>query len=129
MDRAELDGTDLREEEVLEHLRAVESAALGGIVLTGVVDGMTNGEREQLLRTVCDRLAPDGTLVVHSLSPSGWDSDAAPPEADLSSGRPLRAATWAHLLPQLGFEVTVSEGPSSADYVVAAVLRGAPPAR
>ena len=38
VDRAELDGTDLREEGVLEHLRAVEPSALGGVVLTGVVD-------------------------------------------------------------------------------------------
>jgi hypothetical protein len=126
---AELEGADLREEEVLEHLRAVEPAALGGVVLTGVVDGMTHGEREQLLRTVRDRLAPDGILVVHSLSPSGWVSDAAPPEADLSPGRPLRAATWSHLLSTLGFEAAVGGGPSSADYVVTAVLRGAPTAR
>ena len=114
---------------MLEHLRAVEPAGLGGIVLSGVVDGMTHGERDQLLRTVGDRLAPDGILVVHSLSPSGWDADTAPPEADLSPGRPLRPGTWAHLLGTLGFDVTVGPGPSSADYVVAAVRRGAPPAR
>lgn len=127
VDRAEMDGTDLREEGVLEHLRAVEGSALGGVVLSGVVDGMTHGEREQLLSTVCDRLAPDGTLVVHSMSPSGWESDAAPVEADLSSGRPLRAGTWAHLLAALGFEATVTEGPSAADYLVTAVLRVPPP--
>ena len=90
---------------------------------------MTPGERAQLLEVVCDRLAPDGTLVVHSLSPSGWWSEAAPPEADLSPGRPLRAATWPHLLAPLGFEATVTEGPSGTDYLVTAVLRGAPPRR
>ena len=128
VDRAELDGTDLREEGALEHLRAVEPAALGGIVLSGVVDGMTPGERTQLLEVVCDRLAPDGILVVHSLSPSGWWSEAAPAEADLSPGRPLRAATWPHLLAPLGFEATVTEGPSGTDYLVTAVLaRGAAP--
>jgi len=127
VDRAELDGTDLREEEVLEHLRAVEGSALGAVVLSGVVDGMTHGEREQLLSTLCDRLAPDGTLVVHSMSQSGWESEAAPFEADLSSGRPLRAGTWAHLLAPLGFEATVTEGPTAADYLVTAVLRVPPP--
>jgi hypothetical protein len=128
-DKGELDGLDLREEGPLEHLRAVESAALGGIVLSGVVDGMTHGERAQLLEVVCDRLAPDGTLVVHSLAPSAWWSETAPPEADLSSGRPLRAATWPHLLGPLGFEATVTEGPSSTDYLVTAVLSGAPTVR
>ncbi len=129
VDQAELDGTDLREEAVLDHLQAVEPAALGGLVLSGVVDGMSHGERDQLLRVVGDRLAPDGTLVVHSLSPAAWASDAAPPPADLSPGHPLRPATWSHLLAPLGFEAEVGEGPSGSDYVVTAVLRGAPPAR
>ena len=93
----ERDGTDLREEGALEHLRAVGGAGLGGgIVLTGLVDGMATGERRQLLDLLCDRLAPDGTLVLHSLSPSGWASPEAPPEADLSPGRPLRPV---HLAP------------------------------
>src|SRR5271163_1888713 len=69
VDRAALAGTDLREEAVFDHVRAVESGALGGIVLTGVVDGMTNGERQTLLALITDRLAPDGVLVVHSVSP------------------------------------------------------------
>jgi SAM-dependent methyltransferase len=129
VDRAELDGADLREEAVLDHLQAVEPAALGGLVLSGVVDGMSHGERDQLLRVAVDRLAPDGTLVVHSLSPAAWASDAAPPAADLSPGHPLRPATWSHLLASLGFEVEVGDGPSGSDYVVTAVLRGAPPAR
>jgi hypothetical protein len=125
-DRAETEGTDLREEGLLEHLRAVEPAALGGLVVSGVVDGMTHGEREQLLAAVCDRLAPDGVLVVHSLTPAAWASDAAPPEADLCPGRPLRPATWTHVLGALGFEATVAEGPSLDDYVVTAVLHDAP---
>jgi hypothetical protein len=129
VDRAELDGTDLRAEGVLEHLRAVEPAALGGVVLTGVVDPMTNGERRQLVNLLVDRLAPDGTMVVHSLSPSGWDADDAPVEADLASGRPLRGRAWANFLPLLGFTVTVHPGPEGDDYVAVAVLREAPPAQ
>lgn len=129
VDRAELDDIDLREEDVVEHLRAVEPAALGGLVLSGVVDAMTHGEREHLLQAVGERLAPDGVLVVHSLTPAAWASDAAPPEADLSTGRPLRPATWAHLLAPRGYEVTVVDGPSGSDYVVTAALRGAPAAR
>ncbi|HVX22268.1 MAG TPA: hypothetical protein VHB02_13030 [Acidimicrobiales bacterium] len=114
-------GGDLREEGVVDHLRAVESGALGGVVLDGVVDGMPHGERQQLLGLLGDRLAPDGVLVVHSLSPAGWDADDAPPEADLAPGRPLRPGTWAHLLPTLGYAVTVHPGPSAADYLVVAV--------
>jgi len=129
IDAGERQGIDLREEEVLDHLRAVEPAGLGGIVLTGVTDGMTHAERRQLLDLVCDRLAPDGVLVVHSLSTATWVGDEAPPEADLASGRPLRAATWPFLLSPMGFEATVGEGPGSSDYVVTAVMRGAPSAQ
>lgn len=125
--RAELDGTDLREEGVLEHLRAVSPSSLGGVVLTGVVDGMTNGERRQLLEMLADRLAPDGVLVVHSLSPAAWDSDEVPPEADLASGRPLRARAWSTFLPLAGFEAAVSASPSGSDYSVVAFHR--PPGR
>ncbi len=113
---------DLREEPVLDHLLAVEPASLGGVVLGGVVDGMAHGERQQLLGLLRDRLAPDGILVVHSMSPAGWDADDAPPEADLAPGRPLRPTTWAHLLGSLGYAVTVHEGPSATDYLVVAVL-------
>jgi len=38
IDRAEVEGLDLREEPVLEHLRAVAADGLGALVLTGVVD-------------------------------------------------------------------------------------------
>ena len=42
--------SDLRGEDLADHLRAVAPAGLGAIVLSGVVDGMASGERTQLLR-------------------------------------------------------------------------------
>ncbi len=128
VDVAERSGTDLRDEGLLDHLRAVEPAALGGVVLSGVVEGMTAGERTQLLGVVADRLSPDGVLVVHSLSPSAWSADDAPPEADLASGRPLRSSSWVHLLTTMGFEVRAQTGQSDRDYLVVAVLRAGRPA-
>ncbi|MGH9083754.1 MAG: hypothetical protein ACRDWN_10465, partial [Acidimicrobiales bacterium] len=78
---AERSGADLREEDPFEHLAAVAPGGLGGTVLSGLVDGMTGGQRDQLLALVSDRLAPEGVLVVHSLSPAGWAAADAPPEA------------------------------------------------
>jgi len=121
--RADLELTDLRDEEVLVHLRSVEPAALGAIVLSGVVDGMTHGERQQLLEAAADRLSPEGLLVVHSLSAAAWAGAEAPPEADLSTGHPLRPRTWEHLLGRMGFAVRVAEGPAGGDYLVVAQLR------
>jgi SAM-dependent methyltransferase len=115
---ADLSTADLREEDPGEHLDAVAGAALGGLVLSGVVDGMTVGQREQLLRRAADRLAPEGILVVHSLAPAGWDAESAPPEADLAPGRPVRPQVWALLLP--GWNVEVVPGPNAQDYLVVA---------
>ncbi len=122
VDDAELDGADLRQEEPLEHLRAVGRASLGGIVVSGIVEAMEPARRDELVRTAADRLAAHGVLVVHSLSPAAWFAHDAPVESDLSTGRPLRPRTWAHLLAT--WAVEVSEGPGGADYAV--VARRAP---
>ncbi len=121
VDRAELGILDLRGEGVAEHLRAVAAAGLGGIVLSGTVDGMAGGERTQLLTAIATRLAPGGTLVVHSVSREAWDSAGAPPEADLSPGRPLRPETWCRLLEEGGYEAVAQPGPGGEDFLVTAV--------
>ena len=125
---------DLRAEEVADHLRAVAVAGLGAVVLSGVTDGMAGGERTQLLAAVGTRLAPGGTLVVHSASREAWEAADAPPEADLAPGRPLRAEAWCRLLEQLGYAAEAQSGPGGADYLVVAVrsaltTAGSPAAR
>jgi SAM-dependent methyltransferase len=127
VDQAVLTVSDLRGEDLADHLRAVAPAGLGAIVLSGVVDGMAGGERAQLLHLIGSTLAPGGVLVVHSLSRVAWDSDDAPFEADLAPGRPLRATTWQRLLEQSGYHVTVADGPAGADYLVFAVKATVPP--
>jgi hypothetical protein len=127
-DRSDVGTLDLRREPVASHIAATQSAALGGIVLTGVVEALAPGERAQLLELVGDRLAPDGVVVVHSLSPAEWAAADLPVEADLAVGHPLRPETWAHLFGQLGFEVEVTSGASAGgagsarDYVVVGTL-------
>ena len=118
IERAELEGADLREDRATDHLRAAAPSSLEGVVLSGVVDGMAAGERDELLGLLADRLAPDAVLVVHSVSPSAWAAADAPPEVDLAPGRPLRPATWAHLL--AGWQVDTMPGADGADYLVVA---------
>jgi hypothetical protein len=121
IDRAEVEGLDLREEPVLEHLRAVAPDGLGALVLTGVVDGMSPAERDAVVTLAAHMVAPGGRLIIHSLSAAAWDSNDAPVEADLAPGRPLRPSTWAALLGRVGFRVDVVEGPESLDYLVLTV--------
>ncbi len=122
VDVAELGMVDLRDETVEEHLRAVAAAGLGGVVLSGTVDGMAGGERTQLLSLIAGRLAPGGTLVIHSVSRDAWGADNAPPQTDLAPGRPLRPETWITLLEHDGYEsVAALQGSGGEDFLVTAV--------
>jgi SAM-dependent methyltransferase len=121
VDAAELGTLDLRAEEVAQHLRAVAAAALAGVVLSGTVDGMAGGERTQLLGAISSRLAPGGTLVIHSATREAWDAQDAPVEADLAPGRPLRAETWCALLAENGYTASAQRGPDGLDFLVTAV--------
>ncbi len=121
VEAAELGSADLRAESLDEHLRAVAAAGLGGLVLSGIVEGMAGGERAQLLAAVEARLAPGGTLVIHSVTRASWEADDAPPEADLAPGRPLRPEAWCSLLEESGYEAVARSGPGDSDFLVTAV--------
>jgi SAM-dependent methyltransferase len=121
IDTAALGTIDLRGEPVGEHLRAVASAGLGAVVLSGTVEGMAAAERSQLLDAIGTRLAPGGTLVVHSVTRQTWEGPDAPPETDLTAGRPLRPDSWCTLLRQSGYDADSRTGPGGGDFLVTAV--------
>jgi len=123
--RADVEGLDIREEPVLEHVRAAGAGALGCVILNGVVEPMSNGEREELVELLAGCLNDGGVLVLHSLTLAAWNSPDAPPEVDIAAGRPYRPGTWAALLPFAGFEVAVHDGPTDDDYLVVATRRAA----
>ncbi|HEY1832300.1 MAG TPA: hypothetical protein VGG38_18840 [Acidimicrobiales bacterium] len=113
--------TDLREESLLEHLGAVAPAGLAAVVLSGTVEGLGGGEREQLLGRIHQALAPGAALVIHSVTRARWESADAPVEADLAPGHPLRPETWIHVLAQRGYAARATAGPDGSDYLVTAV--------
>lgn len=106
--------------ELVHHLRTLVPGALGAVVLSGVTEGMTSIERSLLLQLVTSRLAADGVLVVHSVTPSTWSSASAPWQADLAPGRPLRGETWRHLLKDGGYQAAVQSSADGSDYLVIA---------
>ena len=129
VDAAEFGVVDLRGEGLAEHLRSVAAAGLGGMVLSGVVEGLAGGERTHLLTAVGTTLAPGGTLVLHSVNRQAWGAADAPVEADLAAGHPLRAGTWRVLLERAGYSATAQEGPDGSDFLVVAVRAGVTPFR
>ncbi len=104
-------GVDVRPDEALDHLRRVERGALGGLVLSGLTERSTAAALIEVADLAVDALVPGGPLVVLSATPEAWAANQGPLSADLAPGRPLRAATWLHLLAARGFtEVDVVEG-------------------
>lgn len=118
VDEPSLGGADLREEQPLVHLRAVEPASLAGAVVSGILEAMDPPRRDELVRVLLDRLGEPAVLILHSMSPEAWFAEDAPVEADLAPGRPLRARTWAHVLAT--WRVEIVDGPGGGDYVVIA---------
>jgi hypothetical protein len=121
IDVAELGPLDLRNEPVVAHLRAVAASGLGAVVLSSTVEGMAAAERGQLLEAIGTRLAPGGSLVVHSVTRQAWEAADAPPETDLAAGRPLRPEAWCSLLEQSGYDAVAQSGPGGTDFLVTAV--------
>jgi len=103
-DQAGVAGLEVREAEVLDHLRLVPTAALGGVVLTGCVDRLDLGAQIALLDHAHRVLVPGGVVAIVTQVTTPATSAAARTLADLAPGRPLHPETWAHLLGTSGFE-------------------------
>lgn len=103
---------DIRIDGVMEHLGKVPDGTLAGIVLSGCVDRFPKAALLRLADQAVARLAAGGVLAVVGTDPVAWERDRSPVEVDLGAGRPLHAATWAHLLGERGLDApAVHEGP------------------
>jgi hypothetical protein len=102
-DEAGVAGLEVREAEVLDHLRLVPGDALGGLVLTGCVDRLDLGAQLALLDHAHRVLGSGGTVAIVTQVATPATSAAARTLSDLAPGRPLHPDTWAHLLATNGF--------------------------
>ena len=110
---AGLTGLDVRTDDPLEHLRAVDDDALSAVVLVGTVDRAPLGTQLALVERAAAVVADGGRVALIGSDPARWGT-TNPVEADLAPGRPLHAATWVHLLEEHGFlGVEVVEGDGS----------------
>jgi len=102
-DAASLAGIEVRNDEVLDHLRAVDHGALGGLVLAGAVDRLPVGAQLALADLAAGVLGGGGKLALVGTDPSAWGRTTSVVDADLAPGKPLHAETWAHVLDERGF--------------------------
>ena len=118
---AEIGGLDLRDDDLLDHLRSVADDRLGAAVLTGTTEAMLPAQRLQLHDRLDAVLADGATLVLHSIHPDAVSGDGIPAELDLAGVRPMRPRTWASLLAERGFVTTVDVAEAGHEFVVVAV--------
>src|SRR4051812_30432994 len=88
---AALNGLEVRSDDVIEHLRAVDGEALGGLVLAGTVDRVPVGVQLSLADLAAGVLVAGGRLALVGTSPDAWGRTTSVVEADLAPGRPLHA--------------------------------------
>ena len=123
---ASVHNLDVREESVAGHLAALPPNSLGGLVLSGCVDTLSNGPRERLVASARRAVAPDGVLVVITSDPQQWGDGALCVVADLAPGRPWHIAAWSLVLANFGFEAhPVASGAVGGAHVLVAVRRHA----
>ena len=117
---AALTGLEVRTDDVVEHLGAVDHEALAGLVLAGAVDRLPVGAQLALADLASGVLATGGRVVIVGTDPKAWGRTTSVIDADLAPGKPLHAETWAHLVAERGFaRVEVQAG--SPHYLVTAV--------
>ena len=125
VDAAELGTLDLRGEAVVEHLRAVAAAGLGGVVLSGMVDGMARRRARPAARRDRDAAGPGRDARRPLGDPAGLGGAPTPRPRPTSrrAGRcgPRRgAACWS----RAATRPIARSGPGGADYLVTAVRAG-----
>ena len=109
---ADAAGMEARPVEVLDHLRAIREAALGGLVLSGCVDRLPSHAQHELVALAASRLGAGTPLAILGTLPAAWERAVGPVAADLAPGRPLHAETWARLMEMAGFSaVELHRGP------------------
>jgi hypothetical protein len=118
---AEIAGLDLRDDDLLDHLRSVADDRLGAAVLTGTTEAMLPAQRLQLLDRLDAVLGDGATVVLHSIHPDAVIGDSIPAALDVAGVRPMRPSTWATLLAERGFVTTIDVADAGHEFVVVAV--------
>ncbi len=118
--RAAGDGVRLAMATARDRLRSLRPAGLDGLVLLGATDRSTPEQHLELADLAAVTVGPGGRVAIIATSPAVIAAEGPPIHIDLSTGRPLAASTWRHILETRGFdEVVVADLTTS--YCITAV--------
>jgi hypothetical protein len=120
-EQATLAGSEVRTDDLFDHLGAVDHEALVGLVLAGVVDREPVGRQLALADLAATVLATGGRVAIVGTQPDAWGRTTSIIDADLSPGKPLHAETWVHLLEERGFRGVERTDATATRYVVTGV--------
>lgn len=100
---AQRKGLEVRNDDILDHLRVLGDSVLSALVLTGCVDTYNVVKKAELLDLASKVLTKNGVLVILSSHPDTWGLDLSPVQKDLAPSRPLYPETWEQLLKKKDF--------------------------
>ena len=111
---------EIRHDDVVEHLRAVDHEAIAGLVLAGTVDRVPVGIQLVIADLAAIVLTGGGRLALVGTDPAAWGRTTSVVDADLAPGKPLHPETWVHLLAERGFGA-IETAAGTPHYLVTAV--------
>jgi hypothetical protein len=117
---------DVRNGDLIAHLRGVADGGLGAVVLAGCTNSMNGPSLRSVLGELARCVGPHGAVTVVAEAPWWWREHLHPTNADLAEARPLAAETWLGGLHQAGFESTAAYDPDGHSFAVVARREAAP---
>jgi SAM-dependent methyltransferase len=95
-------GLEVRHEDLLEHLRALEEASLGGVFMAHVIEHLPKQAVLELTSLLGSKVRPGGVVVLETLNPACWFA-MAPFFMDLTHQWPIHPLTLQYLLEAHGY--------------------------
>lgn len=115
--QAQNKGLEVRNDDVIDHLRVLDESVLSALILTNCVDTYSVMRKAELLDLANKVLSKGATLAILSTHPNSWGQGMSQVQKDLAPGHPLHAETWEQLLKRRNFtSIEVQISPSEPKF-------------
>jgi O-antigen chain-terminating methyltransferase len=96
-------GLDVRQNDALTFVAALEDASIGGAIATQVIEHLEPSYLVRLLETLARKLQPGAPLVLETINPACWLAFFSSYIRDFTHVRPIHPETLQYLLRAAGF--------------------------